>query len=194
MEFITLKEFADSKGVTYEAIRKQVTKYEEELRGHIVKRGRLQYLDEYAQDFLSERRRLSPVVVKVEDSREAVEELEKTVESLRAQLLKAQNELLDVQKQVIRLQAEQTTMLEAKVRYEALLEDNESLRQKAEEADARRLDSERQLEESRQEADALRKEVSDQSQEIETIRQERDEAKQEASSFTRSWFGFYRKK
>ena len=49
MDVISIKEFAQNRGVTYEAVRKQVAKYEEELRDHIVKRGRVQYLDEYAQ-------------------------------------------------------------------------------------------------------------------------------------------------
>ena len=103
MDFVTLRDFAEQKGVTYEAIRRQVAKYETELRGHIVVRERTKFLDEYAQDFLSERRRLSPVVVKVEDSRENVEELEQAVESLRAQLLKAQNELLAAKDMIMAL-------------------------------------------------------------------------------------------
>ena len=47
MDFVTLRDFAEQKGVTYEAIRRQVAKYETELRGHIVVRERTKFLDEY---------------------------------------------------------------------------------------------------------------------------------------------------
>ena len=135
MDFVTLRDFADQKGVTYEAIRRQVAKYETELRGHIVVRERTKFLDEYAQEFLSERRRLSPVVVKVEDSRESVEELERTVESLRAQLLKAQNELLAAKDMIIALKDEKEAMIESKVKYTALIAENENMRARLEESE-----------------------------------------------------------
>ena len=36
MELVTLKQFAEEKGITYEAVRKQTIKYADELEGHIV--------------------------------------------------------------------------------------------------------------------------------------------------------------
>lgn len=201
MDFITLKEYAQNKGVTYEAIRRQVAKYESELRGHIVIRDRTKYLDEYAQDFLSKRRRLSPVVVKVEDSTEATENLEKTVEALRAQLMGAQNELLSAQKRIIELQDERSSMIETQTRYTALLEENTNIKQQLEdseqlrrEAEAQKTESEHKLEESLRESSALKEESARQAERAEQAERERDEARREADSFTRSWFGFYRKK
>lgn len=191
MDVISIKEFAQNRGVTYEAVRKQVAKYEEELRDHIVKRGRVQYLDEYAQKFLIEHRRLSPVVVKIEDSQDAVKELEETVEALRAKLLEAQNELLNAQKRVIELQDKQSSKIEEKLRYEALIEDHEALKTRLNESEERESTARADLEDLRRESaerDALHRE------QLERAERERDQAQAEANSFEKSWFGFYRKR
>ena len=47
MEVMTTRQFAESQQVTYEAIRKQLIRYREELEGHIIQKGRTKYLDEY---------------------------------------------------------------------------------------------------------------------------------------------------
>ncbi len=67
MDVMTLKQYAEMKGITYEAVRKQIVRYQKELEGHVLKKGRTQYLDEVAVEFLSDRRRQSPVVVAMED-------------------------------------------------------------------------------------------------------------------------------
>lgn len=216
MDFITMREYAQQKGVTYEAIRRQVAKYGDELRGHIVTRDRTKYLDEYAQDFLSDRRRLSPVVVKVEDNMEELEDLRKDVESLRAKLALAQDELLKSQNRVIALQDERTALIESAAKYTTLLEDHAALKDQLtesdrlrEEAEAREAEGREKLEELRRESDReigdlkrerdeIRREASEQAQkadqELETVKQERDAAQTEASSYIKSWFGFYRKR
>ena len=227
MDFITLREYAAEKGVTYEAIRRQVAKYENELRGHVVTRDRTKYLDEYAQRFLSERRRLSPVVVKVEDTHEEAEELQKEVESLRSKLALAREELLAMQQRVIKLHEEREGMIEANTRNKLLLEENDGLRQKLEEASIReesvradldqlreesaekdrehekqiealREESEIREEEHEKQIEGLRREAEDRDEEsrqmLQRVEQERDEARKEAESFTKSWFGFYRKR
>ena len=43
---VTLKEYAEKKSISYEAVRKQVSRYREELGDHIKKEGRTQYLDD----------------------------------------------------------------------------------------------------------------------------------------------------
>lgn len=59
---ISLKEYAKEKGVSYEAIRKQVKKYINELEGHIIKIDRIQYLDDEAVSFLDSRRLKKSVI------------------------------------------------------------------------------------------------------------------------------------
>ena len=43
---ITIKDYAKQKGVSYEAIRKQIKRYEDELEGHLVKQNRFLMLDD----------------------------------------------------------------------------------------------------------------------------------------------------
>ena len=42
---ISIRDYAKKNNVSYEAIRKQVKRYENELRGHIIKKSRTQFLD-----------------------------------------------------------------------------------------------------------------------------------------------------
>ena len=165
MELVTIREFADLQGITYEAVRKQVVRFSEELSGHVVRKNRTQYLDEVAVKFLQERRRESPIILQNMDQGEEISRLMDQVESLRAQLVSAQNKLLESQERIISLQDEAQKALEDKARYTALLEDNETKEKKLQETE-----------------DQLRR-----------VEAERDEAVQESKSYYKSWFGFYRK-
>lgn len=165
MELVTIKQFADSQGISYEAVRKQVVRYSEELSGHVIRKNRTQYLDEVAVKFLQERRRESPIILQNMDQGEEISRLMDQVESLRAQLVSAQNKLLESQERIISLQDEAQKALEDKARYTALLEDNETKEKKLQETE-----------------DQLRR-----------VEAERDEAVQESRRFIKSWFGFYRK-
>lgn len=118
---ITLKEYAENKKISYEAVRRQVQRYKKELSGHIFKQGRTSYLDEFAQDFLSERRRASPVVVQIEDSAEQITALKGQIDILTAKLLQAQEQLTASQQQIIDLQATQVNLLEDRDRAHAEL-------------------------------------------------------------------------
>lgn len=60
---VSLGDYARQKETTYEAVRKQVKRYEQELEGHIFKEGRTRFLDEYAVEFLEERRNKNPVTI-----------------------------------------------------------------------------------------------------------------------------------
>ena len=71
MEMTSLKKYAEEHKISYEAVRKQVNRYAEELSGHIIKQDRTQYLDPWAVEFLTNRRRESPIVmVSMEQSEE----------------------------------------------------------------------------------------------------------------------------
>ena len=179
MELVTIKQFADSQGITYEAVRRQVARYSEELSDHIIRQNRTQYLDEKAVEFLKERRRESPIVLQTIDQGEEIGRLQDQVESLKAQLVTAQNKLLEAQERVISLQDEAQKALEDRARYTALLEDNEAKEKKLQETEdqLRRVEADRD--------DAVQR-----AQDLQT---ERDEAVREAKSYYKSWFGFYRK-
>ena len=126
MELMTIKQYAQSQHISYEAVRKQVASYKQELQDHIIRKGRTQYLDEYAIEFLTKRRRESPVIVMEQSKDETIADLKEQIDSLRVQLMAAQNELLREKDHIIELQEESRKSLEAQARYTALLEDNES--------------------------------------------------------------------
>lgn len=126
MELMTIKQYAQSQHISYEAVRKQVASYKHELQDHIIRKGRTQYLDEYAVEYLSKRRRESPVIVMEQSKDETIADLKEQIDALRVQLMAAQNELLREKDHIIELQEESRKSLEAQTRYAALLEDNES--------------------------------------------------------------------
>ena len=205
---MTIKQYAESQNVTYEAVRKQIVGYGEELKDHIVRKGRTQYLDEWAVEFLTKRRRENPIILLSQDKDEAIELLKSQVETLRVQLMTAQNELLKEKDRIIELQDEAKKTIEDRARYTALLEDNKAKEEKLKEVESQiseiRKESEdlsREIEKKddqirtiQTEADDLRKKSEEDQKTIEDLQKERDEAQKEAQSFTRSIFGFYRKK
>lgn len=80
----SIKDFARDCGVSYEAVRKQIKRYEKELEGHIHRQGRTQYLDDVAVAFLSEHR-YKPEMVLYEGGADdrRVQELQEEVNRLR---------------------------------------------------------------------------------------------------------------
>lgn len=180
MNMVTIRQYAKDQNVSYEAVRKQIVRYAEDLEGHIVKRGRTQYLDEWAVTFLSERRRENPVILMGQEKSEEIEKLRQQVEALKIQLLTAQGELLTAQGRIIELQEEGRLMIEAKSKYDGLLEAHTQQEERLRKAEDRVTTSEVELSEAKTR--------------IEDLQRERDEAQREAQSFKKSIFGFYRKR
>ena len=201
MNLTTIKQYAEKHDITYEAVRRQVARYSDELAGHIIKKGRSQYLDEFAVDFLDKRRRESPVVVVVEGQKEKLEELEAQIATLKEQLMQAQNELLKSQDKVISLQDEARALLADNAKYQTLLEDNAAKDEQLKQADAVRAalvaqhDADLERIEGLQMAAEAAEKARDEAQAArDTEAAARAAAEAEAASFTRSIFGFYRKR
>ena len=173
----TIKQYAEEQGVSYEAIRKQISTYKDELKEHIVIKGRTQYLDDWAVNFLTERRKENPVIIVSQEKADEVEAMRKQIETLQTQLLLAQNALIQNQKDMIKdketiigLQAEAQKALEDRLKYAETLEEKDALLIAAKD-DARMLYS--QLEASRK-----------------VIQHFEEEAK----SYEKAFFGLYKKK
>lgn len=79
---LSIKDFARDYGVSYEAVRQQVKRYQVELDGHIHRQGRTQYLDDVAVAFLSEHRSKPAMVVYDAGDDRRVQELQEKVNSL----------------------------------------------------------------------------------------------------------------
>ena len=173
MDVRSIKQIAEEQNVSYEAIRKQIVRYSDELKDHIVRRNRTQYLDEWAVNFLKEKRKENPVILMNMDRDEQIEELKAQVELLK-------NKLLVSQEQIITLQEENNKALETQVRYTALLEDTKA-------KDERLASAEQTITEQSDHIREMEKESED-------LRQELEEAQAEAQSYEKSIFGFYRKR
>lgn len=120
----TIKDLAKELGVSYEAVRQQVKRYEErELSGHVYATGKTQYLDGFAVEFLRTKRNLSPVVMQQQDRDEDVERIKQ----------ENQNLLLKVAEQADRISA----LAEWKAENALLLADAKHQRELLQSAEAR---------------------------------------------------------
>ena len=73
---ITIRNYAKENNVSYEAIRKQIKRYEDELNGHIIKQNRTQFLDDIAVAILDQHRRENPVIIVNQDTDYRLKQLE----------------------------------------------------------------------------------------------------------------------
>lgn len=180
MELITLKQFAEQKGISYEAVRRQVTRYATELRGHIITKDGTRFLDPEAVALLSDRRRLSPIVTVVEDQggkiadlQAEIEELKKQIEDLKARLLATQDQLNKAREEIVVEQAariaDQQKIILLQEEAKAAIEDK-----------AARVTAEARTADLQQQHDADQDEIS--------------RLRSEVDSFERTWFGLYKKK
>ena len=190
---MTIKQYAREKGVSYEAIRKQIAHYRDYLDDHIQMKNRTMILDDFAVEFLDGKRRENPIIVVAEDERERVERMREEIDALK-------NELMTTQKRVIELQSENQLMLEAKTKYDLLLESNtekqttiDALREDLKEAKDDAKIARQAVDALRDQRDDARKETDAARKEADEIRRERDAALDEAKSYRKSIFGFYRK-
>lgn len=79
---ITIREYARKNNVSYEAIRKQIKRYESELKEHIIKQNRTQFLDEVAVEILDRHRGESPIVIVNQDTSSKLQLLEEENKNL----------------------------------------------------------------------------------------------------------------
>lgn len=107
---ISLKDYAKKKNVSYEAVRKQVNRYRDELGDHLYKKDRTQYLDEDGEAFLDQKRASNPVILVEHDKNEQINELKHQNEALKIkvmelqeQLIKSKDQLLERDQQLIEL-------------------------------------------------------------------------------------------
>ena len=134
---ISIKDYAKETGVSYEAVRQRIKRYEADLDGHIHRQGRVQFLDDVAVAFLNEHRLQNPTVVydraAGEEFRELKAELQEAKDLARDywEQLKAKDSMMKhliEENKDLRLQAASVARLEA---------DNEVAKQKALESEER---------------------------------------------------------
>lgn len=178
-DMVTLKQFADDQGISYEAVRRQVVRYADDLRGHVVRKQHTQYLDDEAVAFLKERRRASPLVLQTIDQSEEIAALRAELEQTRQKLMQAQEAIVQHQAKIIELQDETRQMLTERVCY-AELQDKTAEQQKT-------------IDNQDEEIRRLNGKLTEQAAKISELDQAREEAERKAASFRPSLFGFYRR-
>ena len=173
---ISIRDYAKQHGISYEAVRKQIKRFNAELSNHITTVGKKMYLDNVAVAFLDDRRQNNPVFISQQSESEQINDLKLQIDALK-------NELMTTQKRVIELQSENQLMLADKIKYDLLLE---SSNEKQATIDSLRDD----LKSARADAEQIRKESDEKREKLE---KERDAAQADARSYRKSVFGFYRK-
>ncbi len=100
---ITLKQYAQKKNVSYEAVRKQVARYREDLGEHLYKKNRTQYLDEEGEAFLDEKRASNPIVIVEHDKDEQIENLKSENEALKVKIMQLQDQIISRDDKILEL-------------------------------------------------------------------------------------------
>jgi chromosome segregation ATPase len=114
---MTIKEYAESRKITYEAVAKQVREYKKkDLKKHINYQGRTAYLDDYAIDFLDQHRQKRNTLLYPTNK-----EIEEEMARLRNQILNLQEELVKRSDSYAKLLEEHSKTLEDKARTDTLL-------------------------------------------------------------------------
>lgn len=185
---ISMKDYAKSKNVSYEAIRKQVARYKNELEGHIFKQDRTNFLDEYAIEFLDQKRASNPVIIYEVAKDEEIDRLKKENDSYLKKIAFLQEQLLQQKDQMAALEtAKQIAEKEKQLAIaEAVSEANkqaEEVKRIALEERARVLAEQAEIaknkavDDAKKEAARVAKEEKD--KEYEPVLQELDKAKKE---------------
>lgn len=112
---ISIRDYAKERAISYEAARRSVNRYKQELEGHISTQGRTKYLDEEAVAFLDSKRQQNPVVVINQDKNEELERLRNEKETLLIKIAELQDALLKEKDKVSLLQEKNIALLEAAV-------------------------------------------------------------------------------
>ena len=114
---ITIKDYAKQKGVSYEAIRNQIKRYEDDLEGHLVKQNRFLMLDDEAVQFLDSKRSENPVIVYEQNKDEELEQLRHENKVLLIQMNTVQDQLGKVQQKLIAEMNTTKLLTQEKVQY-----------------------------------------------------------------------------
>lgn len=161
MNVITLRDYAKQNNISYEAVRKQVVRYQDELAGHLIRDGRQQFLDEEAVAFLDARRQKNPVAIIQIEKDEKIEQLENENKQLLLKLATVQDALLAEKEKTQQLLDEKKAQI-------ALLEaDNEVARAEASNAKKDAQEAQKALTEAHTAFEEELKKKDDRIQELE---------------------------
>lgn len=184
---MTIRQLAEDQHVTYEAIRRQLSIYRKELEGHIIQKKNMKLLDEYAVNFLRQRRRQSPVVVYNQDR-------ESTIDALKDELIRSKDLVAVLQRQLDDLKDQRRDMIEIETRYKMSLVEMEQKDKIIEQAEKSAEDAKAEAYAAQTALIVEREKLFQAKAELQIAQSEKDRLEKEANSYQRTIFGFYRKK
>lgn len=115
---LTIREYANSRNVSYEAVRRSIKQYDKELRTEIIKQGRTRYLSDVAVEFLDSHRqnKISKQVL-LSDKDEIISNLKNEIIQLQAKIMELQEYKQQALENSIRLElaSENTARLQAEL-------------------------------------------------------------------------------
>lgn len=95
---MNLKEYSDTRNVSYNAVKKQIQRYKEYLGDNIFKQGRNLMLNEKAVEFLDSKQKCHVNVLYPEN---LIDELKKENNDLKDQVINLQNMVIELQKNLV---------------------------------------------------------------------------------------------
>lgn len=109
---LTIKQYAINKGVSTQAVYKQIKTHEKALEGHIQKINGSRYLDDEAVAYLNSQSENAPSVVIQENNSERVAELEADKQLLLLKINQLQEQLIAKCEKIEKLQQSNIELLE----------------------------------------------------------------------------------
>lgn len=102
---LSIAQYAESRGVSDSGVRRQIRRYQKELKGHIRKISNKRMLDDDAIAFLDAHRQPRSLVINEgeESTRKEIEALESTIRALQGELTRTQGKVINLQDQIITL-------------------------------------------------------------------------------------------
>lgn len=96
MGVLSIKDYAESRGITHQAVYKMLQTHDNELSEHILKKGNTRFLDETAASILDEARSNNPVVILDTNRDECIEHLTNENKQLLMRIVELQNEKVNL--------------------------------------------------------------------------------------------------
>jgi hypothetical protein len=125
-KFISISEYAKSKGVSTQAVYKQLKSHESKLQGLIITASGKRWLSPDAVKILDAASKSSPIVLVDEADKIKLEEAEQRIRDLEEQLQIVQNKVLTAQETIISLQQSKIDYITIHERSKLLLEQKET--------------------------------------------------------------------
>ena len=148
---ITLKEYANTRGISYEAVRQSLKRHGEELTGHTYKNGRATCLDDYAVEILDKYRTPKTMRVNAEE-----------IESNKEYVSELQDKIIILQDKIIELEKNAHKAIEAQIRVEMLNDTTATQKGKIEALESDLRASEERLRTAENENSVLRSQIQEQ--------------------------------